>query len=350
MDIHILCGGMSAEHDISLRSARSIINNLDKEKYNVSFTYITKDGKFDPIGFYKEDIKNPEDLIRVSPLTVKESVMKFIDFINKLNNPLVIPCIHGSTGEDGQIQGFLKTLGLNFIGNSILSSAMCFDKAVANDILAKNNIPQAKYFVVNKKRYTRSEDKESIISNIFDTVGENVYVKPANSGSSIGVSKANRENIIEALDEAFKYDNKVLVEEEMPELELEVSVLGNENPVASLAGSYTTQREVFDYTAKYLDKNLVRNVPHKLSKSDEDKVRELAIDSYLALGCEGFARVDIFMNDNHEFFVNEINTFPGMTPSSLSADLWKATDGTSYSQLLDIIINYAIERSSNAKS
>lgn len=344
MEIHILCGGMSTEHDISLRSARTIINNLDKQKYNVSFTYITKEGRFEPIGFFTNEIEKPEDLIRVSHLNTKESIMKFIDFINQLDNPLIIPCIHGTTGEDGQIQGFLKTLGLNFLGNSLLSSAMCFDKSVANDMLAKNNIPQAKYFVVNKKRYMRTNNKESIISNIFDTCGENVYVKPANSGSSIGVSKANRNNIIEALENAFKYDNKVLVEEEMSSLELEVSVIGNESPQASLPGSYSSSREIFDYTAKYLDAKLIRNIPHKLNQSDEAKVRELAIDSYIALGCEGFARVDIFMDENHNFFVNEINTFPGMTPSSLSADLWKVTDGTTYSEFLDKLITYALER------
>jgi len=344
VDIHILCGGESTEHEISLRSAKNIIDNLNKEKYNISATYITKEGKFVPIGKIEEKLEKPEDLKRETYLNRQESIMQFIDFINQLEQPMIIPVIHGTSGEDGQIQGFIKTLGYKFVGNSISSSAVCFDKSLTNDILELNNIPQAKYFVVTKHRYLRDEEKDSIISNIFDKCGENVFVKPASNGSSIGVSKATRENIIEALDEAFKYDNKVLVEEEMKGVELEISVVGNENPKASLAGSYSTEREIFDYTAKYHDKNLVRNVPHKLNITDENKVRELAIDAYVATGCQGFARVDIFMDDNHDFFVNEINTFPGMTPSSLSADLWKATDNTSFETLLDELIQLANER------
>lgn len=343
MNIHILCGGESTEHDISLRSAKNIIDHLNKEKYKVSSTYITKDGKFVAIGEIDKPLEKPEDLKRESLLNKYESIMQFIDYINQIKPDLVIPVIHGTTGEDGQIQGFLNTLGLKFVGNGVTSSAVCFDKSLTNEILELNNIPQAKYFVVTKNRYYRSEDKESIISNIFDKCGEEVYVKPASNGSSIGVSKATRKNIIEALDEAFKYDTKVLVEEEMKGIELEISVVGNDNPKASLAGSYMTQREIFDYTAKYLDKNLVRNVPHKLTPSEEQMVRQLAIDAYVATGCRGFARVDIFMDKDSNFFVNEINTFPGMTPSSLSADLWAATDGTTYEELLDQLIALALE-------
>ncbi|MFM1524202.1 D-alanine--D-alanine ligase family protein [Helcococcus bovis] len=348
MDIHILCGGESSEHDISLRSARSIINHLDKQKYNVSYTYITKDGKFVPIGAYTEDIIDSEDIKTDTKLNKNESIINFLNYINKLDNPLIIPCIHGTTGEDGQIQGFLQTLGLNYVGNGIASSAVCFDKSLTNDIFELNNIPQAKYYLVTKNRYLRDEDKSSLLSNIFDTCGENVYVKPASNGSSIGVSKANRDNIIEAIEEAFKYDNKVLVEEAKIGVELEISVIGNGEPKASLPGSYYTERDLFDYTAKYLDKNLVRNVPHKLPKSDEDKVRQLAIDAYIVTGCKGFARVDIFMDENHDFYVNEINSFPGMTPTSLSAGLWEVTDGTTYSKFLDILINLALEESKNA--
>lgn len=347
INIHILCGGQSTEHEISLRSAQSIINHLDKNKYNVSMSYITKDGKFVPIGKYENKIETPESLMRDSLLNRAESIMQFIDFINTLENPIIIPCIHGTTGEDGQIQGFLKTLNLRFIGNDILSSAICMDKATTNRIFTVNNIPQAKYFVLERKRFFRDEDKESIISNIFDTCGESVFVKPSANGSSIGVHRANRNNIIEAIEDAFNYDDKVVIEEEIFGEELEISVVGNEYPKASLPGSYSTNREFFDYIAKYNDKTLIRNIPHKLNPSDEQKVRELAIDSYIAAGCCGFARVDIFMDKDNNFFVNEINSFPGMTFSSLSAELWQATNGTTYSQLLDELIDLAIKRFEN---
>ncbi len=349
MDIHVIYGGMSTEHEISLRSAKEIINNLDKTKYNVSYTYITKEGQFVPVGNYDKEIKNTEELKVDSNLSTMESINEFLNFIDKLDNPIVIPCIHGTTGEDGHIQGFLSTLGLRFVGNDVLSSALCFDKAIANDIFAINNIPQAKYYTLKRSKYEGSQEKEKLAANIFDYLGEKVFVKPANNGSSIGVSKANRDNIIEAIEEAFQYDNKVLIEEEMPQVELEVSVIGNDKPLASLPGSYHTEREIFDYEAKYHDTKTIRNVPHELPRFAEDKVRELAIDAYLATSCQGFARVDIFMDEDYNFYVNEINTFPGMTLSSLSPDLWTATDGMSYQQLLDKLIEYAIERYEDEK-
>lgn len=348
MDIHILCGGNSTEHDISLRSARSIINNLDKNKYNVSFTYITRDGKFVPIGAFDKEIEKEDDLRRECNTSVQESVKDFLTFVSKLNDPLVIPVIHGTTGEDGQIQGFLQTLGLKYVGSGVSASAICFDKALANDIMEVHGLPQAKYYALDKYTYQSLYNKEKLSQEILDKLGENVYVKPSNNGSSIGVSKADRSNLIEAIEEAFKFDDKVLIEEEMIGVELEISVVGNALPKASLAGSYSTQRDLFDYTAKYLDKNLVRNLPHDLPKEASDRVRQLAIDAYLATGCHGFARVDIFMDKDFNFFINEINTFPGMTPTSLSASLWEVTNSTTYSEFLDIIINYAVERYQNA--
>ena len=343
IDIHVLCGSESTEHEISLRSAKNVINDLDKEKYNVSMTYITKDGRFVPIGNFKEDIKNPEDLQRTTYLTKQQSIMQFIDFIQSLNDPIIIPVIHGATGEDGQIQGFLKTLGLRFIGNDVESSAICMDKATTNNIFKAYDIPQARYYVLERKRFDRDEDHESIISNIFDACGETVYVKPSSNGSSVGVNKATRENIIEALKDAFQYDNKVVIEEEIKGVELEVSVIGNNNTIASLPGSYTSTKELFDYDAKYMDNTLIKNSPHVLDETKTKQIRQLAIDAYLATGCNGFARVDSFMDNDGNFYVNEINTYPGMTPTSLFSDLWKVTDDTSFTQLLDKLIDYSIE-------
>lgn len=349
-DILVIYGGMSTEHEISLRSAQNIINELNKDKYNVFMTFITKEGKFVPSGSFVKEIEAPEELIRESYLNKLESAMQFIDFVNSLDQPIVIPCIHGASGEDGQIQGFLRTLGLRFVGNDISSSAICWDKATTNKILESYQIPQAKFFVVDRKRFDRDEEKDSIVSNIFDTCGESVFVKPSGNGSSVGVNKANRDNIVEALKEAFLYDNKVVVEEEIKGVELEVSVLGNNEPEASLPGSYTTERPIFDYTAKYHDDKTIRNTPHPLTDLLNKQVRELAIDAYTATGCQGFARVDIFMKDDDSFYVNEINSFPGMTKSSLSADLWDATDGRTYSDILDKLIKLSIEKFDQEKS
>lgn len=347
MDIHVICGGKSSEHDISLRSAKSIINNLDKNKYDVSYTYITKEGKFIPIGNFEKEIEDEFDLKKDSELTLQESVVDFLNFLSELKDPLVIPVIHGTTGEDGQIEGFLETIGIKYLGNNLKSSALCFDKAIANDLFELNNIPQAKYYTLNKYEYINS-DKEFLFDQIISKLGNDVYVKPASNGSSVGVSKANRNNIQNAIEEALKFDDKILIEEDMKAEELEVSVVGFENPKASLPGSYSTQREIFDYTAKYLDKNLVKNVPHKLPQDVTKKVQDLAIKAYITLGCRDFARVDIFIDKDMNLFVNEINSFPGMTPTSLSAALWEVTDNTNYSKFLDILINYALERYKNA--
>lgn len=349
-DIHVIYGGISTEHEISLRSAQSVINSLDKKKYRVSMTYITKEGKFVPCGFYKNDIENPTDLMRESYFTRLESTMSFVDFVNTLEDPIVIPCIHGATGEDGQIQGFLRTLGLRFIGNDIESSAICMDKATTNNLLKAYDIPQAKYFVVTRERFERNGDKESIISNIFDACGETVFVKPSSNGSSIGVHRATRDNILEALEDAFKYDNKVVCEQEIKGVELEVSIIGNDNPIASLPGSYTSNKELFNYDAKYEDKTLVKNSPHKLEKDREKQVRQLALDAYVATGCSGFARVDIFMTEDGSFYLNEINTYPGMTKTSLFAELWQVTDNISFSELLDKLIIYAQEKFDQEKN
>ena len=347
LDIHVLCGGVSSEHEIALRSAKTIINNLDRSKYNVSVTYIDKKGVFIPFGRVDKEIERPEFLMATSDKTISESLIDFLDLINHLNDPIVIPCIHGNMGEDGIIQGFLRTLGLRFIGNDVLSSAICMDKAVANQLFEQHDIPQARYYIVNRKRYDRDEEKDSIISNIFDACGEKVFVKPANNGSSVGVSRATRENILEALEEAFIYDDKVVVEEAIEGVELEIAVLGNEDPIASLPGSYTTTRNFLDYTAKYNDKTVVENLPHELDVTKQKQIKELAIDSYMACGCKGLARVDIFMDNNGDFFVNEINTFPGMTPTSFYGRLIEITYGISFPELLDKLIELAIDRFEN---
>lgn len=344
MDIHVIYGGKSGEHEVSVRSAKNIINLLNKEKYNVSYTFITKEGKFVTLGEFTKPIEDEfSELVKDTELSAIESVQKFVSYLQTLDNPIVIPCIHGTTGEDGQIQGFLKTLGIRFIGNDVTSSAVCFDKSITNDVLAAHGIPQGKYYVLNRKKYTSLSDKTSVIEEIFKHCGEVVYVKPASAGSSLGVTRATRENIYDAIEEAFKHDVKILVEEAMPKLELEVSVIGNENPLASRPGAYTFEGEL-DYNAKYFSKTTKINLPYVIPVEHEERLRKLAIDSYIACGCEGFARVDIFCDENFNFFVNEINTFPGMTPTSLAGPLWEVTDGTTYPEFLDKLIEYAISR------
>lgn len=342
-NIMILCGGVSSEHEISLRSAQSILNYSNRDKYRVYATYITKKGVFISLGEITEKVESPESLMRESDLSVRASISAFLDEIADMEDLFIIPVIHGTTGEDGQIQGFLETLQIPYVGNGIASSAICMDKGFANQIFEANGIPQARYAIVKRSEYEKHKEDGSFVDKIMMACGEKVFVKPANNGSSVGVSRATADNLMEAIAFALQYDDKAVVEEEIVGEELEISVIGNDNPKASLPGSYSTTRDFFDYTAKYNDRTLVRNTPHELEESACKKVRELAIAAYQATGCRGFARVDIFMDKDQNFYVNEINTFPGMTFSSLSADLWKVTDGTTFGEIIDQLIDLAVD-------
>lgn len=341
-NIIVLCGGRSTEHEIALRSARNIINGLDREKYRVRVVYVDHAGRFIDRGEMNVPVEKPEDLRAASTDSRAESIAKFVYLAGELENCLVFPVIHGQTGEDGEIQGFLQTIGLPYIGNGLTASALCMDKGFANGVLRAAGLPEARFYVLNHDEY-EAADRERLADEIVSACGERMFVKPANNGSSIGVMRASRKNLFEALDNAFRYDRRVVVEEEIRGIELEISVLGTLNPDASLPGSYTTPREVLDYTAKYNDKTTIENVPYPLEPEKTKELQELALAAYRALGCEGFARVDIFMDEEEKFYINEINTFPGMTPSSLAPKLWTALTDMTFAQYLDRIIESAEE-------
>lgn len=335
-NIVVLYGGKSTEHEIALRSAKNILNALDREKYTVYGTYIDKRGAFASISLITE-IASEEDLIAPVIDDKQGSIAAFIISLGKIEHPTVIPAIHGQTGEDGEIQGFLEILGINYVGCRLTSSALCMDKGFSNQVLKAAGLPKGPFRVLTKKELQErafSEIREELLQELGDTL----FVKPANNGSSVGVSKCNRDNLEEGIKLALQYDARIVVEQEVKGKELEVSILGNK---ASRPGSYTTKSEVLDYEAKYLDQTLVENVPHPLSPEKEEELKDLALRAFRALGCEGFARVDIFMNENGEFLINEINTFPGMTPSSLAPKLWTALTDMTMADYLDRIIELA---------
>lgn len=340
-NVYVLCGGISVEHEVSLRSAQSIINNLDKEKYDVYPIYIDKKGSFIPLDKVTAPVENSEDLIRVSEVGRVRSIGKFLseNFHEEADN-IFIPVIHGTTGEDGVIQGFLEALNVPYVGNGILSSAICMDKAVTNQMLTVHHVDQGKYYILNSDL-----GEATPYDAIEDHLGYPVFVKPSNAGSSIGINRArNREELIAALKEAFRYDRKVVIEEEVVGMEVQVSVVGNADPRATLPGACITDRDFFDYYAKYQDKTLQYLIPVPLSPEETAALQETAIRAYKATGCSGFARVDIFIRDgDRRFLVNEINTFPGMTTSSLTSRLWNVTDATTFPELLDWLIDLAQE-------
>lgn len=341
-NIVVLYGGRSTEHEIALRSAKTVLNHLDRKKYRVYGYFISKQGHFVERGEVLEEIIAPEDLVQHSDDSLLASVAKFCRFLDGLEAPLVFPVIHGQTGEDGEIQGFLQSLGVNYIGNRIMASALCMDKGFANQVLRESGLPKAPFFVLTRKELESSSEAD-LIEKIRTVCSFPCFVKPCNNGSSVGVNRADEKNLMEAIREAMAYDNRIVIEKEIVGVELELSILGTNRPKSSQAGSYTSSREIFDYTAKYNDAQTVQNVPHYLDEEKLKEVQDLALRSYAALDCEGLARVDIFMDKQGQFYINEINTLPGMTPTSLAPKLWISLTGSTMSDYLDELVDYAEE-------
>lgn len=237
----------------------------------------------------------------------------------------------------------LEILNIPYVGNEVLSSSLCMDKAVTKDILAKHNIPQVKHLTF--RVYPWKTDENSVLSDIESKLKYPLYIKPARGGSSVGINRVeNKKELKDAISTAFLYDRKIVVEEEAKAREMQTSVVGNENPKASLPGEFIMERPFFDYNAKYIDGKLIPVIPAKLTPEVTELVRETAVKTFKALDCNGLARVDIFVTDEDEILVNEINTMPGFTSVSMTPVLWGATDGTSYEELVEILIQLGFDR------
>ncbi len=307
LKIGVVFGGKSAEHEVSLKSAKNIIDALDKNKYDITPIKINKDGVFK---------------------------------IEKLKNfDVIFPVLHGPFGEDGSMQGVFKILGVPFVGPSVLGSAVGMDKDIMKRLLNEAGIKNAKSIVL------RTGDKISF-DQVKKTLGLPVFVKPANLGSSVGVSKVKNEiDWKKAIKNAFLYDSKVLVEEMVVGRELECAVLGNENPKASKIGEVIVNTEFYSYDTKYINADgAVTEIPAKnLPKNIEKKIQDIAIRTFQTLNCEGLSRVDVFLKDNGDVYVNEINTLPGFTNISMYPKLWEVS-GLPLPGLLDTLIKLALER------
>lgn len=344
INVYILCGGPSSEHDIALRSALNIYKNLDKEKYDVKVVYIDKEGKFSN-SYIPNNVEDEFDLVKEVSINKAESIAKFLNEISKLDkdNTIVIPAIHGVYGEDGTIQGFLDVIGINYIGNGLLSSVLCMDKASANDIFAVNNIDQAKYLVA-----TKANLNDDFIDKCINDIGLPLIVKPSANGSSLGVARVDKkEELKDAILFASKYDKKVLVEELIDGQEIEIAVIGEGNDLdVTLPAAYKTKNVFLDYDAKYFDQETIEELPYQMDDEDMKKARDFAKKCYQILGCEGFARVDIFYTKDSKLYINEINTFPGFTKTSFFPRLAMNFYDETFSSILDRLIEDAF-RSKN---
>jgi D-alanine-D-alanine ligase len=354
----IIFGGRSAEHEISIQSARNIIAAADAKKYDVVPIAITKDGRWcvgalPPAPNGHAAIEAPpegsvEVITSASPdsggLLVPLSVGGSEEVSpEKLQLDVVFPVLHGTFGEDGTVQGLLELAELPYVGAGVLGSAVGMDKVIMKRLLQQARIPVVPYVVTSRRDIHLRIDE--VRKEVESTFKYPVFVKPANMGSSVGVSKArNRSELEKSLRDATEFDLKILVERAMNAREIECSVLGNEEPIASIPGEIIPGNEFYDYAAKYLDDNSKLVIPAPLKAGQVERAQALAIEAFQALDCAGMARVDFFLEKKTgKFFVNEINTIPGFTRISMYPQLWEAS-GLSCSRLVDRLVELAIKR------
>ena len=335
--IAIIFGGKSVEHEVSLQSAKNIIFALDKNKYDIDCIEINKKGHWYVLGnasTFLVDTPSYTNLALI--LAQNKNFIKRNNFKKVVTYDVVFPILHGPFGEDGTIQGLLKLMNVPFVGADVLGSAIGMAKDVTKRLLREAHILTADFLIFN------NEIDYLYIKRKF---GLPFFVKPANLGSSVGVSKVNsRLEFKKAIKEAFQFDTKILIEKYIKGREIECSVLGNENPIASLPGEVVVKKGFYSYEAKYLDPHAVTlKIPAELPVRTIRQIQQIAIKTYKTLCCEGMARVDFFLSHTGQIYVNEINTIPGFTNISMYPKLWE-TSGISYSQLLDRLISLAIER------
>ncbi len=348
--VAVLFGGRSAEHEVSLQSARSIIDALDRDKYDVLLIGINKEGQWylNDASRFLLKADNPK-LVKLnngagtSVALVPGQKNELIDLSDKKpagKIDVVFPVLHGPFGEDGTVQGLLKLANIPFVGSGVLGSAVGMDKDVMKRLLRDAGIPTAKFLVVHKHQLGKLRYGE-----VESLIGCPMFVKPANLGSSVGIRKVKSQaEFMPACQEAFAFDRKILIEEFVEGREIECSVLGNDDPVASLPGEIIPQHEFYSYEAKYIDeKGALLKIPAELPAETVERVKELAVASFKALCCEGMARVDMFLAPDGRIKVNEINTIPGFTKISMYPKLWEAS-GIPYKELIDRLIRLAIER------
>jgi len=352
--VMVLFGGRSGEHEVSINSAASVIAALDPGKYEVIPVAVTREGKWlsgltpdqllagPPAVLPSGQVAAPAGVVPVDPAGLALAAVGrggpdpgVVD--------VVIPVLHGTYGEDGTVQGLLELANVPFVGAGVLGSALGMDKVLMKTVLARHGIPQARFYACLRRDW--EENSLQVIGDVENQLGYPCFVKPVNLGSSVGISKAcRREELVRAMATACRYDRKIIIEEFIDGREVEVGVLGNDDPVASLPGEVIPLREFYDYEAKYSDGLARLEIPAGLPPETVARLQELAVRVFKVLDCAGLARVDFFLRrPGGEVMVNEINTMPGFTRLSMFPKLWEAT-GIGYQALLARLIDLALER------
>lgn len=349
INVAVVFGGKSAEHQISLISAQNVIKSLDRHKYTPILIAIDQEGKW----FYQKDesllfktddpklvrIEDKSTPVLLSPVAEDHRLInsKTLETITKVD--LIYPVLHGTYGEDGAIQGFAKMANLPCVGCGILGSAVGMDKEIMKRILSANDISNAPYITLRKNDlpYPTYQDVSKVL-------GEEIFVKPANMGSSVGITHLKKsEDHEKALKYAFKYDNKIILESRIRGREIECAVMGNLDPKASTIGEVIPHDGFYSYESKYIDEDgAALRIPAELTTEELENARKIAIKTYKVLECRGLTRVDMFLTANGDIYINEVNTLPGFTKISMYPTLWRAS-GIPISELVDQLISYAIK-------
>jgi D-alanine-D-alanine ligase len=357
--VGVIFGGRSGEHEVSLMSARSVLAALDAEKYEVTQIGIAPDGSWwtgpDALNaFIAGGEAASLEPVSILPDPTRPGLYHLPADLPMTGSPLdsylqvdvIIPVLHGTFGEDGTVQGLLELADIAYVGAGVLSSALGMDKAVFRDVMHAHHIPVVETLVLFRSQIER--DIEGVLQQAEGLAPYPLFVKPANLGSSVGISKClSRADLMEGLFEAARFDRKILVERGLDAREIEVSILGNEMPQASLPGEILPSREFYSYEAKYIDGTSGLKIPAPLSAELTRRVQDLALMAYQAIDCAGMARVDFLLEkrpaSGDGLYLSEINTIPGFTEISMYAKLW-AANGLNYAGLLDQLIQLAVER------
>ena len=336
----VLFGGQSAEHDVSRVTASHVIRAADPSRYDIVAVGIDRDGTWraSPAHEWRGDAgRDTGQSLAVTGEAVEPSAV-----LRRHAGAVIVPLLHGPMGEDGTVQGLLELLGLPYVGSGVLASAVAMDKGIAKRLFAEAGLPQAGSVTMH---YDECSPRNLLM--LWNDSTTDLFVKPANMGSSVGVSRASSpEELAAAVDAAARYDSWIVIEEAVHGREIEVAVLGNREPRASLPGEITPSKDFYDYEDKYVDDAATLTVPARLTPGQTEEVRQLAVRAYRALRCEGMARVDFFLEeDGRGFLINEINTIPGFTPISMYPKMWEAS-GLAYPALIDELVRLALERHS----
>lgn len=347
--VAVIFGGASTEYEVSLESSSSVLRNISHDTFEVIMLGITKDGRWmrytGPVELIAKDAWNQPAYAVPAFISPDRSIHGIVELredgahITPID--VAFPVLHGKNGEDGTIQGLFELAGIPYVGCGVCASAVCMDKEMTHTVLDYNGIRTAKWHALKQWDYTDPDATEALLR---EKLGYPMFIKPANAGSSVGVSKASdKEGLLKGLEAAFLIDSKVIIEECIVGKELETAVLGNQDPKAELVGEIAPKVEFYDYDAKYNDDSTDLYVPARISDETSQKLRAIAIEAYKALGCTGLTRVDFFLQEDGTIVLNEANTIPGFTAISMYPKLWIAS-GLPYDKLIEELIRLAMVR------